>query len=144
MDMEDPIWVCAVIIKPVDVGLSYWLKSDSGDARWSLPQIRLAVDLGSDFVIQELHAHWGMKVRKLNENPIAKFRRARHEEKGFVWAYPFLYLGVDTNIGLPPQFRYRWAFVEETIRIVRRKPLQRTIQQIDAKYSGLLPESTSD
>lgn len=119
--------------------MEFWLKSDQERARWSFPDFCLPDHSDHHKIVHHIQDRWHLKVRSLASNPVATLRRSRNEEPGVIKAHVFEYMGKHSDATGPVDFRYRWCLLEEAQRRIRRKPMQRIVQDVQREYGDLVP-----
>lgn len=132
-------WICAVVVRRTALGMEFWLKSDQSRARWAFPDFSLPDHDDHKQIVHHIQDRWHLNVRSLASKPVATLRRSRNEEPGVIKAHVFQYIGKHSEATGPVDFRYRWCLLEEAQRRIRRKPLQRIVQDVHREFSDLVP-----
>lgn len=119
--------------------MEFWLMSDQPTVRWTFPTFPVPSFDNYSQIIGHVENRWHLRVRPLASEPIATLRRSRNEEPGVIWAFPVEYLGRNREPENAVDYRFRWCLLEEAQLRIRRKPLQRIIQDVHRDYSDKLP-----
>lgn len=118
--------------------MEFWLKTDLERGRWAFPDFSVADHSDPQQIAHHIQDRWHLKVRSLASKPVATLRRSRNEEPGVVRAHVFQYMGKHPEATGPLDFRSRWCLLEEAQRRIRRKPLQRIVQDVHREFSEQL------
>ncbi|WP_158262338.1 MULTISPECIES: hypothetical protein [Pirellulaceae] len=113
--------------------------SDQPTNRWAFPTFPVPSFDDHSQIIGNVEKRWHLRVRPLASEPVATLRRSRNEEPGVIWAFPVHYLGKHWDAEGAVDYRYRWCLLEEAQRRIRRKPLQRIIQDVHREYADKVP-----
>ncbi len=119
--------------------MEFWLMSEQPTVRWTFPTFRVPSFDDHSQIVGHVKKHWHLRVRPLASEPIATLRRSRNEEPGVIWAFPVQYLGKHWESDGVVNYRYRWCLLEEAQRRIRRKPLQRIVQDVHRDYADSMP-----
>ncbi len=128
-----------MVVRRTALGLEFWLKSDQQHARWAFPDFALAEQDNHEQIVHHIQDRWHLTIRPLASKPVATLRRSRNEEPGVIKAHVFQYIGKNPEATGPVDFRYRWCLLEEAQRRIRRKPLQRIVQDVHRDYCDQVP-----
>lgn len=119
--------------------MEFWLKSDSVSARWEFAQFTVDAKHHDEHLLNQLEINWQLQVRPLGSGPIATIARPRNESPGVLQARVFQFLRTHPEITSSNDFRHRWCLLEEAQQRLRRKPLQRVVQNVRRQYQDHLP-----
>ncbi len=128
-----------MVVRRTPLGIEFWLKSDQQSARWGFPEFLVSAREEAIPIPDVIQERWHMKVSPLASEHVAKLRRSRNEEPGVIRAHVFQYVGKHPEATEPVDFRYRWCLLEEAQRRIRRKPLQRIVQDVHREFGELVP-----
>ncbi|PQO26082.1 hypothetical protein C5Y96_21775 [Blastopirellula marina] len=128
-----------MVVRRTSLGMEFWLKSDQERSRWAFPDFLLVDHSDHHKIVHHIQDRWHLKVLSLASKPVATLPRSRNEDPGVIKAYVFQYLGKQPEATGPLDFRYRWCLLEEAQRRIRRKPLQRIVQDVHRQFSDQVP-----
>ncbi len=135
--MSHDTWICAVIIRRTQAGLEFWLRADQASARWGFPQF-LPDSRDPESLSRYLANHCHVRAGLLTAKPVATLPTSRVQGPGQIEVFAFRYLGEYPQATRPRDFRVRWCLLEEAQLRIRRKPLQRIIQEVQREYTATL------
>lgn len=119
--------------------MEFCLMSDQSTLRWSFPTFPVPSVEDHSQIVGLVEKRWHLRVLPLASKPIATLHRSRNEEPGVIWAFPVQYLGKHRETDGAAPYRYRWCLLEEAQRRIRRKPLQRIVQDVHRDYADKMP-----
>lgn len=132
-------WICAVVIRRTQLGLEFWMLSERPSARWTFPVFRHPSQSDLETIVAQVETRWHLRVRPLRSEPIAALPRSRNEEPGTIRAFLLHYVDSKREAIGSVNYKSRWCLPEEAQRRIRRKPLQRIVQDVHRNYGDQLP-----
>lgn len=113
--------------------------SEQPSSRWTFPVFPHPAPNEVEAVVDQMETYWHLQVRPLRSEPIATLHRSRNEEPGVIRAFLLHYLDRSPQANGLVGYKSRWCLPEEAQRRIRRKPLQRIVQDVQRDYSDHLP-----
>lgn len=123
---KQPVFLCGVPYRMTSRGPVFCLSSNSNGARWGF-HTTPHNSTDADLLLRVFAADLGLGCSFRFPDPIDKFPTSRNEAPGHIHAY-LLRVDVEYTIwGRSDEYRRRWCLSDEAQLRVRRKPIQRLI-----------------